>query len=198
MTLVKVLSNDFPSWCRSDRGVTAGHEGPECNLGDRERAELLGGDERRRSAERKFGQLPAHRALIARKTRPATMGIRMTHRDDASSRSTCPGRCECELLSVAGLYEFWPNPELPEEHPDKWLVTATAISTSATDALGHIHERSPLIILKVLQADWLDPATTVKNQVRELVSSVPEPHLVPRVIGNEVGSVGTMAHSSSN
>ncbi|MHA7274538.1 SOS response-associated peptidase family protein [Arthrobacter sp. TMT4-20] len=97
---------------------------------------------------------------------------------------------EGELLAVAGLYEFWPNPELPEEHPDKWLVTATVITTSATDALGHIHERSPLIILKDLQADWLDPATADKNQVRELVSSVPEPHLVPRVVGKEVGSVG--------
>ncbi|MHA7274793.1 SOS response-associated peptidase family protein [Arthrobacter sp. TMT4-20] len=48
-------------------------------------------------------------------------------------------------MAVAGLYEFWPNPELPEEHPDKRLVTATVMTTSATDTLGHIHERSPLI-----------------------------------------------------
>lgn len=96
---------------------------------------------------------------------------------------------EAELLVVAGLYEFWPNPELPEDHPEKWLVTATVITTSATDALGHIRERSPLIIPKDLQADWLDSATTDKNQVRELVDAMPEPHLVPRVVGKEVGSV---------
>ncbi|WP_275690917.1 SOS response-associated peptidase family protein [Arthrobacter sp. 147(2020)] len=86
-------------------------------------------------------------------------------------------------------YEFWPNPELPEEHPDKWLVTATVIATSATDALGHIQERSPLIILKVLQAHWLDPSTTDRNQVRELVNVIPEPDLVLPVVGSEVGSV---------
>ncbi|MBG6181826.1 SOS response-associated peptidase [Arthrobacter sp. CAN_A1] len=96
---------------------------------------------------------------------------------------------EDELLAVAGLYEFWPNPELAEDHPEKWLVTATVITTSATDALGHIHERSPLIIPKDLQVDWLDSATTDKNQVRELVNAMPEPHLVPRVVGKEVGSV---------
>lgn len=44
--------------------------------------------------------------------------------------------------------------------------------------------------LKDLQPDWLDPATADKNQVRELVSSVPEPHLAPRLIDKEVGSLG--------
>ncbi|MHA7274814.1 hypothetical protein ACX80Z_15470 [Arthrobacter sp. TMT4-20] len=43
------------------------------------------------------------------------------------------------------------------------MVTATAITTSATDALGLIPERSPLIIPKDLQAGWLDSSTTSKN-----------------------------------
>ena len=46
-----------------------------------------------------------------------------------------------------------------------------------------------MIILKDLQADGLDPATTDKNQVREPVNAVPEPHLMPRVVGEEAGSV---------
>ncbi len=96
---------------------------------------------------------------------------------------------EEELLAVAGLYEFWPSPDLPEDHPEKWLVTAAVITTSATDALGHIHERSPLIVPKNLQADWLNSSITDKNDVQELVNTMPEPHLVPRVVGKEVGSV---------
>jgi len=40
---------------RSDNGVTAGFEGPECNLGDRERFKVSGGNKRRGSAERNFG-----------------------------------------------------------------------------------------------------------------------------------------------
>ncbi len=96
---------------------------------------------------------------------------------------------EDELLGVAGLYEFWPNPELPEDHPGKWLVTATVITTSATDALGHIHDRTPLIIPGELHADWLDPHTTGKTDVQRLIDAIPKPHLVPRIVGKEVGSV---------
>lgn len=36
-------------------GVTAGLEGPECNLGNRERFKVSGGNKRRGSAERNFG-----------------------------------------------------------------------------------------------------------------------------------------------
>ena len=40
---------------RSDSGVTAGFEGPECNWGNRERLKVSGGNKRRRSGERNFG-----------------------------------------------------------------------------------------------------------------------------------------------
>lgn len=45
-----------------------------------------------------------------------------------------------ELRAFAALYEFRPDPSLQEDHEDKWLVTCTILTPSATDALGHIHE----------------------------------------------------------
>lgn len=42
------------------------------------------------------------------------------------------------LLGFAGLYEFWPDPELPEDHPDRWLLTCTVLTTTTQDALGHV------------------------------------------------------------
>lgn len=51
---------------------------PECNLGNRERAEISRGNKRRRSTEQNLRPIPAHRAVVERRNRPAMMGIRMT------------------------------------------------------------------------------------------------------------------------
>jgi putative SOS response-associated peptidase YedK len=93
------------------------------------------------------------------------------------------------LLAFAGLYEFWKDPELPEDAGDQWLMSCTIITTSAADALGHIHDRTPLIVPPDLQQDWLDPHLADKAGVRQLLDAMPEPHLVPRVVGDAVGSV---------
>ncbi|WP_155853828.1 SOS response-associated peptidase family protein [Arthrobacter sp. H5] len=52
-----------------------------------------------------------------------------------------------------------------------------------------MHDRTPLIIPGELQADWLDPRITGKADVQGLIDAIPEAHLVPRVVGKEVGSV---------
>lgn len=94
-----------------------------------------------------------------------------------------------ELLSFAGLYEFWPAPELPEGHEAKWRMTATIITRAAPDALGHIHDRTPVIVPAAMHADWLDPELTDKSDVRSLIDAIPDPELVPTGVGPEVGSV---------
>ncbi len=94
-----------------------------------------------------------------------------------------------EILAFAGLYEYWPDPTLPDGHPDRWLRTCTIITTSAADALGHIHDRTPLIVPPYLYADWLDPGTTSTADVQRLLEAIPEPRLVPRVVGTRVNSV---------
>ncbi|UKA52130.1 hypothetical protein LFT48_00405 [Arthrobacter sp. FW305-123] len=42
------------------------------------------------------------------------------------------------LLGFAGLYEFWPDPELPEDDPERWLLTCTVLTTTTQDAGGHV------------------------------------------------------------
>ena len=92
-------------------------------------------------------------------------------------------------LAFAGLYAWWPDPELPDDHPDKWQWTSTILTTTASDALGHVHDRSPVIVPPELIGDWLDPSITEKADVRALVEAMPEPHLIPRPVGKAVGSV---------
>lgn len=94
-----------------------------------------------------------------------------------------------EPLAFAALFENWPDPALPDGHPEKWLRTATIITTAASDALGHIHDRTPLVVPPDMWTDWLDPETTKEADVRALLDSMPEPHLVPRVVSDKVNYV---------
>lgn len=80
------------------------------------------------------------------------------------------------VLAMAGLYELWPNPDLPEDHPNKWLWTTTVLTRPAQDALGRIHDRSPVILPETFWEYWLDPALNRLEDVGTLRNSVPEPH----------------------
>lgn len=57
-----------------------------------------------------------------------------------------------ELFVMAGLYEFWKAPD------GSWLTSATIITTSATDEVGHIHDRMPMAVTRQNWDAWLDPA----------------------------------------
>ncbi|WP_127129182.1 SOS response-associated peptidase [Georgenia sp. SYP-B2076] len=92
-------------------------------------------------------------------------------------------------LAFAGLYELWPDPTLPDDHPGRWLWTNTILTTTATDALGHIHDRTPVIVPPDLVDDWLDPATTDAADVRAMIDAMPSPTLTPRRVGKAVGNV---------
>jgi putative SOS response-associated peptidase YedK len=94
-------------------------------------------------------------------------------------------------ISMAGLYELWPNPELPEDHPDRWLWTCTVLTRPATDAAGHIHERSPVILPDTFVDPWLDPGLNDRDDVDALLNSIPEPTL-------ELYEVSTAVNSPRN
>ena len=63
------------------------------------------------------------------------------------------------VLAMAGLYELWRDPSVPEDADiDPWLWTVTVLTTTATDDLGRIHDRMPLLVERERYAEWLDPA----------------------------------------
>lgn len=95
------------------------------------------------------------------------------------------------VFAMAGLYEFWRDRTLPEEHPRAWWVTCTVITTEAetepfADAderpggprsLAEIHPRMPLWITPEHWDDWLDPARTEVEDLRGLLAP-PRPGLL--------------------
>ncbi|MBY6361577.1 SOS response-associated peptidase [Rhodococcoides corynebacterioides] len=93
------------------------------------------------------------------------------------------------VLAMAGLYELWPDPARNDDDPDKWFWSTTVLTTTATDTLGHIHDRSPVVVPDDLWSAWLDPGLTDLAGVSDLLESIPEPHLTPREVSTAVNSV---------
>jgi putative SOS response-associated peptidase YedK len=94
-----------------------------------------------------------------------------------------------ELLAFAGLYEVWRDKSLPEDDPGHWLWTCTVITQQATDLVGDIHDRSPVIVPAAMRAAWLDCSADDPLVARRLLDEMPEPHLEPYVVSSEVNSV---------
>ena len=66
-------------------------------------------------------------------------------------------------MAMAGLYELWRDPSRADDDPYAWLTTVTVLTTTATDALGHIHERMPLLVEPTALSDWLNPDLDIKT-----------------------------------
>ncbi|MGI3780266.1 MAG: SOS response-associated peptidase [Janthinobacterium lividum] len=75
------------------------------------------------------------------------------------------------LLVMAGLYEIWRDPALDREDDAAWLRTCTVITTAATDAAGHIHDRMPMVVRPDVVDAWLDPMLTDPARVHALLDT---------------------------
>ncbi|MGH3264762.1 MAG: SOS response-associated peptidase, partial [Trebonia sp.] len=69
------------------------------------------------------------------------------------------------ILAFAGIYELWRDSQVPEDHEDAWYWSGSIITTQATDEIGRIHDRTPMIIAPEDWADWLDPGNNDKEQM---------------------------------
>ena len=78
------------------------------------------------------------------------------------------------VLAMAGLYEIWRDPTRADDDPARFLWTCTVLTTQAEDAVGHIHDRMPLMVERERRADWLDPTLSdTDDLLRLLVPAAP-------------------------
>jgi putative SOS response-associated peptidase YedK len=70
------------------------------------------------------------------------------------------------VLALAGIFEFWRDKTKADDDPDRWLTTFTILTTSATDDVGHIHDRMPMTIARENLEAWLDPRNNDVDQIR--------------------------------
>ncbi len=97
-------------------------------------------------------------------------------------------RGDARPLVMAGLYEFWRDPRASD--PERaWVRSCTIITTSATDAVGHLHDRMPMVIGAQAWADWLDPTLTDALAAHDLLSVTEADQLQAYAVGKAVGNV---------
>jgi putative SOS response-associated peptidase YedK len=76
------------------------------------------------------------------------------------------------VLAMAGLYEIWRDPTRDPDDaddPHRFLWTCTVLTTSAEDAVGHIHDRMPLLVEPSRYDAWLDPSGADADDPRRLL-----------------------------
>jgi putative SOS response-associated peptidase YedK len=88
-------------------------------------------------------------------------------------------------LAFAGLYELRPA----DDDREHWLWTYTILTCTATDDIGHIHDRSPVVVPTDLRDSWLDPSLTDIARVRDLAAAIPPPRLHTYEVAPLVNSV---------
>jgi putative SOS response-associated peptidase YedK len=103
-------------------------------------------------------------------------------------------RADGGILAFAGIYELWRNSAVPEDHEDAWYWSASIITTQATDEIGRIHDRTPMVIAPETWADWLDPA----NKDKELMLAAMRPAMLSGSDGLASYPVSTAVNSVRN
>jgi putative SOS response-associated peptidase YedK len=103
-------------------------------------------------------------------------------------------RTDGGVLAFAGIYELWRDASVPEDDEHAWYWSAAIITTDATDGMGRIHDRTPMVIAPDSWADWLDPA----NNEKELLHATMLPATSPGAGGLRSHPVSTAVNSVRN
>jgi putative SOS response-associated peptidase YedK len=93
------------------------------------------------------------------------------------------------VLAMAGLYEFWRRPDVPDDDPQAWLVTCAVLTTEAEDGVGRIHDRMPLLVERQRWDAWLDPTVEDVDLLRSLLVPAAPGRLDAFPVSTRVNSV---------
>ena len=76
------------------------------------------------------------------------------------------------VLAMAGIYEWWRDPSVPEEDPGAWRLTMAVLTTASGGDLARIHDRMPLLVEPADRDRWLDPSVAIATE-ELLAAAVP-------------------------
>jgi putative SOS response-associated peptidase YedK len=93
------------------------------------------------------------------------------------------------VLAMAGLYEIWRDPTRDEDDPQRFLWTSVVLTTTAEDAVGHIHDRMPLLVEPDRYDAWLDPSVSDPEELKRLLVPAAPGRLEAYPVGTAVNNV---------
>jgi putative SOS response-associated peptidase YedK len=101
-------------------------------------------------------------------------------------------RRDGEPLALAGLWEVWKVPEDSEPDlggDDGWLRSCVIVTTTANDALAHIHDRMPVVLPEAAWERWLDPDMHDADALEQLLAPAPSEWFEVYEVSTRVNSV---------
>lgn len=95
-----------------------------------------------------------------------------------------------EPLAVAGLWSVWKDPEAAEgADGDRWLHSATVVTTSANGTMSPVHNRMPVLLPKSLWEEWLNPNMHDLDRLSQLLVPAPDDVLTMHPVSTQVNNV---------
>lgn len=89
-------------------------------------------------------------------------------------------------LAVAGLWSSWKDPSDAEQ---RWLHSATVITTAANELMSSIHDRMPVLVPQDRWDEWLDPANGDVESLSDLFTATNDEVLEMRAVSTDVNNV---------
>jgi len=96
-------------------------------------------------------------------------------------------RIDGEPLAVAGLWSAWKDPSDAEQ---RWLHSATVITTVANQLMSSVHDRMPVLVPQNRWDEWLDPANADVEALSDLFAASNDGVLKMRSVTTDVNNVG--------
>jgi putative SOS response-associated peptidase YedK len=93
-------------------------------------------------------------------------------------------RTDGEPIVFAGLCEYWKAPD-----EDKWLQSATIVTTSDNPDMHEIYNRMPVILEKITWDQWVNPRTEDLDELQNLLKQAKKGTLEHYPVSKDVGKV---------
>ena len=89
-------------------------------------------------------------------------------------------------LAVAGLWSAWRDPGDPEQ---RWLHSATVITTAANTLMSSVHDRMPVLVPHDRWDEWLDPTNSDVESMADIFAASNDGVLEMRAVTTDVNNV---------
>ncbi|GAB3705021.1 SOS response-associated peptidase [Nocardiopsis oceani] len=134
-------------------------------------------------------QLVNKDGTAAASTSPATDPQHKKRKSKADKKPYSIHYSDGEPLALAGIFERWRDPEVPDEDdPAAWLWSCAVITTEAAPGLAHIHERMPVVVPADGWSSWLDPASG-PDDLAHLMARTPVDRFAVDEVSTDVNSI---------
>jgi len=84
-------------------------------------------------------------------------------------------------FGMAGLWECWRDPASGEP-----LESCCIVTTTPAAAVGHVHDRMPVIIPPEAHSEWLDPRNEATDRLARLLGPCTRPDILARPVSRRV------------